>query len=42
MKKTMTILMGMITVLTLTLGVQISVEKQHNTEFTRFADGDHH
>lgn len=42
MKKTMAILMGMITILTLTLGVQTSVEKQHITEFTRFADGDHH
>ncbi|MEI4800542.1 Phr family secreted Rap phosphatase inhibitor [Bacillus sp. NPDC077411] len=42
MKKTMTILMGMVTVLTLTFGVQIPVEKQQTPEFTRYADGDHH
>ncbi|WP_459500833.1 Phr family secreted Rap phosphatase inhibitor [Bacillus sp. C1] len=42
MKKTITILMGMITVLTLTFGMQIPVEKQHTPEFPRLADGDHH
>lgn len=30
----------MITVLTLTLGLQITVEKQQNSKFTRFADID--
>ncbi|WP_243522383.1 Phr family secreted Rap phosphatase inhibitor [Bacillus pseudomycoides] len=42
MKKTITILMGMITVLTLTLGMQLPVEKQQTPEFIKFADGDHH